>query len=252
MKRKYSNRVGILVLVSLIVGFKWPGDSVTVFLIGDSTMSEKATSAYPETGWGMPFQYFFDQSVKVENHAVNGRSTKSFKQEGRWTPVVQKLKDGDWVFIQFGHNDEVPSKVGRYTTPDEFRQNLQQYVQDVKDKGANAVLLTPVARRKFDEQDELVPTHTAYSELVRQVATSENIPLIDLDKLSQKLLAAWGQEKSRLLYMHLQPGEHPNYPDGKADDTHFNELGARMMAQLVLAEIMKLDLSLSKRIVNHK
>lgn len=219
-------------------------DTAAIYLIGDSTMSVKSVSEYPETGWGMPFVYFFDESVEVENHAMNGRSTKSFMEEGRWTPVVEKLKKGDWVFVQFGHNDEVPSKVGRYTTPEQFQGNLKQYVTDARSKGAKPILVTPVARRKFDEKGKLQDTHEQYSQLVREVAAQEKVPLVDLDKRSQELLTDLGPEKSKLLYLHLEPGAHPNYPDGEEDDTHFNELGARMMAQLVLDEIRQLDLEL--------
>ena len=199
----------------------------------------------------MPFVYFFDSTVTVENHAVNGRSTKSFMEEDRWQPVVAELKEGDYVFIQFGHNDEVPSKVGRYTTPDEFKANLTQYVTETRDKQAKPVLITPVARRKFDEAGKIVGTHDQYSEIVRTVAREQQVPLIDLDKKSQALLQKLGVEPSKMLFNFLEPGEHPNYPDGREDNTHFSELGARKMAELVLAEIRALNLPLVERIVSH-
>ena len=224
-------------------------DPIMVYLIGDSTMSIKEVKDYPETGWGMPFAYFFDESVEVENHAKNGRSTKSFIIENRWQPVADSLQPGDYVFIQFGHNDEVKSKVGRYTTPEEYRANLSRFVEESRSKGAKPILLTPVGRRKFNEAGQVQGTHEQYSAIVRDLARDLQVPLIDMDKKSQALLQEWGPEKSALLYMHLEPGEHPNYPEGVADDTHFNELGARKMAQLVLAEIRKMDLDLANRIV---
>ena len=219
-----------------------------IYLIGDSTCAEKEVNAYPETGWGMPFAHFFDEPIKVDNRAKNGRSTKSFMDEGRWEAVHKTLNSGDYVFIQFGHNDEVPSKVGRYTTPEEFQANLRRYVMDTREKGALPVLLTPVSRRSF-ENGELVDTHEHYAQLVREVAQSNDVPLIDMTTLSMELVRNLGETESKWLYHHLDAGEHPNYPQGKSDDTHFNELGARKMAQLVLDGIRELNLELKNHIV---
>lgn len=224
-----------------------PKKKITLWLIGDSTMSVKATKAYPETGWGMPFVYFWDSTVTVDNRAQNGRSTRSFMQENRWQPVVDNMQEGDYAFIQFGHNDEVPTKA-TYTTEPEFAANLTKYVQDTRSKKGIPVLITPVARRKFDSTGKLEGTHEVYSAIVRKVAAANNVVLIDLDKLSQQLLREWGQDKSKYLYNHLQPGEHPNYPAGREDNTHFNEMGARIMAELVLKSIKEQQLDLADRI----
>jgi lysophospholipase L1-like esterase len=233
----------------VLLAFAWPPKkNIKVYLIGDSTMSIKLTKFYPETGWGMPFVYFFDSTVTVDNRAQNGRSTKSFLKENRWQPVMDNLQEGDYVFVQFGHNDEVPAKKNA-TTPDEFKSNLVKYITDVRSKKAQPVLLTPVARRNFDSTGHLVGTHEAYSQIVRNVAKENNVPLIDLDAKSKALLQEWGVEKSKLLYNQLAPGEHPNYPKGVVDNTHFNELGARVMAQLVLQGIKELNLELQERIV---
>jgi lysophospholipase L1-like esterase len=222
---------------------------ITVYLIGDSTMSIKETKAYPETGWGMPFVYFFDSTTTIDNRAKNGRSTKSFIAENLWQPVVNKLNEGDYLFIQFGHNDEVKEKVGRYTTVDEFKSNLLQYVTESRAKKAIPVLLTPVARRQFDADGKVRNSHPVYSDAVREVAKQSDVPMIDLDKKSQELLQQFGPEFSKYLFLQLQPGEHPNYPEGKEDNTHFSEWGARKMAQIVLAEIKVLKLELADRIV---
>ncbi|HEY1113742.1 MAG TPA: rhamnogalacturonan acetylesterase [Chitinophagaceae bacterium] len=226
-----------------------PKKRITVWLIGDSTMSVKEVKAYPETGWGMPFAHFFDSTVKVDNRAKNGRSTKSFRAEGLWKPVVTNLKEGDYVFIQFGHNDEGKEKIGRYTTPDEFRANLTAYVAESRGRKAIPVLVTPAARRKFDSTGAIMESHPIYSDVVRRVAKEQGVPLIDLDRKSQELLQQFGAENSKWLFNHLAPKEHPNYPDGRQDDTHFNDLGARKVAQLVLAEIRTLNLELANRIV---
>jgi lysophospholipase L1-like esterase len=211
-------------------------------------MSIKDVKAYPETGWGMPFKNFFDSSVTVDNRAKNGRSTKTFLSEGLWKPVVENLSEGDYVLIQFGHNDEVKTKTS-YSTESEFTANLTRYVLESRSKKAVPVLITPVARRKFDSLGHIVSTHEVYAELVRRVASDLHVPLIDLDKKSQALLQQMGPETSKFLFNYLEPGEHPNYPDGKMDDTHFSELGARKMAEIVLAEIRFMKLDLADRIV---
>jgi lysophospholipase L1-like esterase len=210
-------------------------------------MSLKEIKAYPETGWGMPFANFFDSTVSIDNRARNGRSTKSFMAEGLWKPVVENLSEGDYVFIQFGHNDEVNTKA-TYTTEEEFSKNLAQYVNESKAKRAIPILLTPVARRKFDSAGRIQGTHDVYADLVREVAKRTGVTLIDLDKKSQALLQQMGVDGSKHLFNHLDPGEHPNYPEGKKDDTHFSELGARKMAQIVLAEIKNLKLPLAEHI----
>jgi len=222
-------------------------EPVKVYLIGDSTMAIKRPGTYPETGWGMPFVQFFDSTVVIDNRAQNGRSSRTFIEEGRWSPVVEALKPGDYVFIQFGHNDEIPTKKSA-TTKEQFKNYLIKYVSDTRSKKAQPVLLTSMARRKFDEKGKVVGTHDEYAQIVRNVAKETKTPLIDMDPKSQKLLQDLGQDKSALLFNHLLPEEHPNYPKGKSDDTHFNELGARLMAQIVLSEIKLLDLDLKTRI----
>jgi lysophospholipase L1-like esterase len=227
----------------LLMAFTSPAKKIKLWLIGDSTMASKEIKAYPETGWGMPFANFFDSTVVVDNRAKNGRSTGSFLQEGLWKPVIENMNEGDYVFIQFGHNDEIETKK-TYTTKEQFTANLERYVNETREKKGIPILITPVARRKFDDAGKIVSTHEVYSELVRSVAKQLNVPLIDLDRKSQALLQQLGVENSKFLYNHLQPGEHPNYPEGKIDDTHFSELGARKMAEIVLAEIRNLNLGL--------
>lgn len=223
----------------------WPQPQrVRVFLAGDSTMSIKEIHAYPETGWGMPFAYFWDSCVVVVNRAKNGRSTKTFRSEGHWQKILDEMHAGDYVLIQFGHNDEVLEKKERYASPDTFRSNLQRFVQEVHQHNGIPVLITPVSRRRFDKDGTALETHVPYSNLVREVAAEMQVAVIDLDARSRALLQQLGPEQSKLLFLHLQPGEHPNYPEGKKDDTHFSELGARMMAQLVLQEMQRLQLPL--------
>ena len=239
----------LILPVILLIAFTSPAiNRTTIFLAGDSTMSIKETKAYPETGWGMPFVHFWDSSVTVVNRAKNGRSTKTFITEGLWQSIYDKAGEGDHIFIQFGHNDEVPTKKS-YTTEQEFQHNLVKFIKESRNKKAMPVLLTPVARRKFDSTGHIAGTHDVYSQIVRDVAAREKVTLIDLDKKSQALYQQLGPEYSKLLFLQLKAGEHPNYPEGKEDNTHFNELGARLIAEIVLKEIKEILPELKTRIV---
>lgn len=245
---KFYKLTGIVLAILLASFAVPPKKKITVWMIGDSTMSIKDPKTWPETGWGMPFVTFWDSTVTIDNRAKNGRSTKSFRAEGLWQPVQEQLQEGDYVFIQFGHNDEVPTKASA-TTETEFKENLVRYVTESRNKKAVPVLLTPVARRKFDANGKIEGTHDVYAVIVRVVAKENNVPLIDVDKDSQALLQQLGAEPSKLLFNHLAPGEHPNYPVGREDNTHFSELGARRMAELVLRSIRDLRLELAERII---
>jgi lysophospholipase L1-like esterase len=227
-------------------------DKIKIYLVGDSTIANKPLKVFPETGWGMPLQSFFDSTVVVDNRAQNGRSTRTFLQENRWQPIVDSLKEGDYVFIQFGHNDAAKDKPERYTAPEDYRKNLEKFITETRSKKAVPVLITPVARRKFDKSGRTVESHEIYAPLVREVARQFNTPLVDLDAMSRELLEKMGEENSKLLYLQLEPGDHPNYPEGKKDNTHFSELGARKMAQLVVNEIKRQNLELATRIVKVK
>lgn len=250
MKLLIKHKFVAFFLVLLLTSFAFADhNKVTVYIIGDSTASIKDVKAYPETGWGMPFVHFFDSSVTVDNRAQNGRSTRTFLEEGRWKPVLDNLNEGDYVFIQFGHNDEVQTKKSA-TTEAQFTANLKKYVGEARNKKAHPVLLTPVARRSFNKKGKLEDTHQVYANLVRSVAAELEVPLIDVDTKSRALLQELGVEKSILLFNHLEKGVHPNYPEGKEDNTHFNELGARVMAQIILGGIRDLGLDLQRRIAS--
>lgn len=222
---------------------------IKIFLAGDSTIAIKDTKAFPETGWGMPFVHFWDSTVTVVNKAKNGRSTKTFLSEGLWKSIMDEAKEGDYVIIQFGHNDESVEKKERYSTPDTFKMNLNRFIKETREKKATPILFTPVSRRKFDKDGKAVATHEQYSALVREVAKETGVLFIDLDEKSKVLYQQFGPEHSKLLFLQLQPGEHPNYPEGKNDNTHFNELGARLIAQIVLKELRNLDCGLTERII---
>ena len=211
---------------------------LTIFLAGDSTMAEKRPEKRPETGWGERLQqYFAAEKVKIENHAQNGRSTKTFISENRWQAIVDKLKKGDYVFIQFGHNDQSKDKGERYTPPEDFKANLRRMIADARAKNAIPVLFTPVMRRRFDQNGKFYDVHGEYPDLTRAVAAELKVALIDMHRASERLLIEYGAEKSKKLFLILAPGESANYPKGLDDNTHFSPVGAEEMARLAVAEI---------------
>jgi lysophospholipase L1-like esterase len=223
-----------------------PPRKTKIYLIGDSTMANKVRATFPETGWGMPLATFFDTTVVVDNRAQNGRSTRTFLAENRWQPVVDNLQPGDYVFIQFGHNDESANYPDRYTSPEDYRRNLIKFVTETRSRQGNPVLLTPVTRRYFDKEGHIKETHVLYSAATMAVAKEYKVTLVDMDKLSRALLQQLGDEQSKLLFMELAPGDHPNYPLGRHDNTHFNELGARKMAQLAVTDLRAQHVALAE------
>ena len=242
-------KISWLAFSLLLVSFTMPVKQKKIWLCGDSTIAIKQTTAYPETGWGMPFVHFWDSTIQVNNLAKNGRSTKTFINEGLWQQVLDGASEGDYVFIQFGHNDESKDKVERYTSPEEFKANLTKFVKEARALKVIPILITPVSRRKFDDAGIAQATHLIYSPLVKEVADSESVLYIDLDTKSRALYQSFGKDNSTLLFLQLKAGEHPNYPEGKIDNTHFSELGARLIAQLVLKEIQALNTGLNEHII---
>ena len=214
----------------------WPLHAPTthVYLIGDSTMADKPTpETNPERGWGQLLPRFFDEHVVVRNHAVNGRSTKSFIDEGRWTAVLSQLVPGDVVLIEFGHNDEKVEDTTRYAAPrTAYRRNLERFVNDARAKQAIPVLFTPIVRRKFDASGVLQDTHGEYPAVVREVAKALNVHLIDLLAMTDTLVRRAGPNDSKRLYVWVAPGESTMYPEGRQDDTHLSVAGATAVAKL--------------------
>ena len=231
-------------------------------MIGDSTMANKTLdNDNQERGWGMVLQPYFTDDVIVENHAVNGRSSKSFINEGRWKVVLDRIKPGDYVFIQFGHNDEKPSP-DRHTDPGStFDENLSKFVRETLERGGVPVLFNSVVRRNFylqtdssvddeslrdkkyadfDEKinsDTLVDTHGQYIISPRVVASKLQVPFVDANKLTHDIEQNLGVAGSRKLHMWFKPGEHPSIPAGRKDNTHYSVYGAHVVAGLLIDEI---------------
>lgn len=224
---------------------------ITVYLAGDSTMAQKTDDKRPETGWGEYLQnQFDDRRVKIENHAQNGRSTKSFIDEGRWQTIVDKLKKGDYVFIEFGHNDEKKEDPKRYAEANtDYRNNLIRFIKDVRAKQAFPVLLTPVMRRRFNEKGEFVDTHGEYPGEVRKVSAEFKVPMIDMHRKSEAVIKSLGVENSKKLFLILKEGENPNYPKGIEDNTHFAPFGAEQMARQAADGIREAKIGLAKYLI---
>ncbi len=217
--------------------------SCTLFIAGDSTAAIKGAAEKPMTGWGEHLQPYFSPSLRVDNRAVNGRSTKSFLAERRLEAIESDFQAGDYLFIQFGHNDGKGNDPLRYADPDvEYRANLERFIDSARRRGGTPVLLTPVSRRRFLTNGIPDPHAVgAYPEVMREVAAVTGTPLLNIFAASQQLYRALGVEGTRHLFMHLPEQAHPNYPDGISDDTHFSDVGARYIARLVAQAIHQCD-----------
>ncbi len=218
----------ILLTLALYTAAILPGNAVTtIHLTGDSTCADKDIKGgtNPERGWGMLFRNFVDSDYKVINYAQNGRSTKSFIDEGRWDKVMANVREGDWVFIQFGHNDSKQSDSVRYAAPwGAYQDNLRLFVRTAKAKGARPVLLTPVARRWFKGGKLDRNCHTDYPAAMKQVALQEDVPLLDITTSTLDWLEGLGDEGSKPYFM---------ISTGKNDNTHTVACGARKVALII-------------------
>ena len=245
--------LGVLLCLLITSAFT-PEQKVKIFMIGDSTMANKDIgNGKLERGWGMMLKNFFSDEVVVDNHALNGRSSKSFITEGHWRKVVDQIKPGDYVFIQFGHNDE-KKDTARHTEPGTtFDANLRKFVNETRQKGGVPVLFNSVVRRTFTdsktavedddkrgntskelvEGDVLVDTHGDYLISPKNVAETENVVFIDANKITHDLEQGLGVEGSKKLHMWYKPGEVPSLPDGRQDNTHYNVFGAYTVAGLL-------------------
>ncbi len=208
----------------------------TIWVIGDSTVEDNQP---PFRGWGWALPEYVREGVRVRNIALSGRSSRSFREEGLFEPAEKEMKAGDLLLIQFGHNDEKEDE--RHTDPEStYPEHLWRYCAEALERGAQPVLLTSVERRFFTADGGLLYTHGEYPAAVRKLAEEKHVPLCDLQKASRKLYLSLGPEKTAELFVRLAPGEHPDFPDGHDDKTHFNAAGARAVAGLVVTELKKI------------
>lgn len=228
------------------------GEKTTIFIAGDSTAAIKVPEKHPETGWGEAFQAYLKENVRLDNRALNGKSTKSFIKEGHLEAIERSIKSGDYLIIQFGHNDQKIEDPERGTQPyEDYQENLLKYVQVARSANAYPLLLTSVTRRNF--VGNKIDEHSIgdYPKAMIEIAELNNVPVLDIHKRTRAFLNAVGREKSKDYFLHLTPGQSENYPDGIIDNTHFNEKGAIAIARLISIAIIESNLPI-KALLNSR
>jgi lysophospholipase L1-like esterase len=223
----------LLFITAISSSFK-NSDKVNIWLIGDSTMAAKKAERFPESGWGVELADYVTENALVHNHAASGRSTKSFIDEGRWKIVKDSIKKGDYVVMEFGHNDEKAEDKLHTDAQTSFKDNLKNFVKETRAKGGIPVICSSIIRRKFDESGNLVDTHGDYIAAAEEVAQETKTIYVDMEKETRQLVIKLGPEKSKELF---------NY--GKKDDTHLNHYGAKIVAGLFVQEIKNQQLKLA-------
>ena len=225
--------------ILLLIAVWLTASSFTIHLCGDSTMAEKdLTDGKPERGWGMMFQNFLDSGATVINYAQNGRSTKSFIDKGLWDKVYNAVRPGDYVFIEFGHNDAKEDDPERYAAPwGAYQDNLRRFIDETRQKGGTPVLLTPVARRWFKNGKLDRECHGDYPAAMKAVAEEKGVILLDITTPTLDWIEGLGDEASRPYFMHLAPGQYACAPQGKTDNTHTVAAGARKVAEIVCGKV---------------
>lgn len=213
-----------------------------IFWAGDSTVQTNDITTYPQTGIGQVFPLYLKEGIEVRNHGKNGRSTKSFIDQGRLERIDQSISEGDFLFIQFGHNDEKAQDPARYTVPGfTFDDNLRAFIDVARKHGAYPVLITPLERRCFDENGTLEPgAHGDYVQAMINVARTQQVPLVDLYAMSREEMQRAGMEKTVEWFMNIEPGIYPGCPDGKKDNTHLKYEGAVVFAGLIARGLKQL------------
>jgi len=220
----------IALLICTMALFPARPDKVNIWMIGDSTMAPKSKGAYPELGWGEGLRNFTNDKATVHNHAVNGRSTLSFINENRWKAVCDSIQPGDYVIIQFGHNDEKPNP-DRHTEPfTTYKDNLKKFITETREHKATPVICSSIVRRHFDGKGNLKDTHGDYIKAAQQVAAETKTMYVDMEKLTRDLVAGMGPESSKSLFL---------FTNKKQDSTHLNVQGADKVAKLFADDCKK-------------
>ncbi|MBV1938287.1 rhamnogalacturonan acetylesterase [Streptomyces sp. BV286] len=219
----------------------------TVYIASDSTAQTYNSRYYPEAGWGQKLSSYFTSNVTVANHAIGGRSSRSFIEQGRLAAIHQVIRSGDYLFVQFGHNDATVNNPERYTSPADYKEYLRNdYIRATRARGATPVVVTPVSRRSYNASTgKFNVSFPAYVDAAKAVAREERAPLVDLAAASRVYLDGVGVEGSKGIFLWLNPGQYPNFPNGVQDNTHFQERGAVEMARLVSRAVAGLGLPLS-------
>lgn len=259
MNRSIHFRAFYIIIACASLSFILPKRERRIFLVGDSTVADYSIDSgylkkrYPLSGWGQQFQAFFVKdslmklkswiradSIEIRNFARGGRSTRTFFEEGRWATVMDQVRSGDVVLIQFGHNDAAQDRPDRYVDLEGYKSYLKRFVEETRSRNAIPVLISPVNRNYPWKDGKLANVHGAYPEAVKSIATALKVRFIDLTQISIQAFSAIGQEKvSREYFMNFEKGKFAGYPDGQKDNTHFQTAGAYFVAQLVFNELKK-------------
>ncbi len=221
--------------------------NVSIYLAGDSTMQSYNPNKTLMWGWGQALPYYLDSTITVHNNAKAGRSTKSFLAEGRWDTIMAHIQPDDYVIIQFGHND-ASNKPERHAAYPQYKENMLHMINQAIDSGARPILATSIVMRTWEGRALVDDRLLGYPAITRQLADSLNLPLIDVYVQFRDKVIMKGPEDSKEFYLHIGPGVDKTYPDGREDDTHMCETGARVVAEIVAKEIKKQNL---KDIANH-
>ncbi|TWE01777.1 fibronectin type 3 domain-containing protein [Neobacillus bataviensis] len=222
------------------------GELPTVYIAGDSTVQTYDEYWRPQAGWGQMISRFFSSDITFKNHAIGGRSTKTFINEGRLDTVLREIKPNDYFFIQFGHNDATISVPERYASVPDYKNYLKTYINGARQRGAIPILVTPMGRRDFNpDTGKFNVSFPEYVQGMKEVAEELNVDLVDLSARSVAYYDSIGPEGSLSVFLHLDSGIYTAFPNGSQDNTHFQEYGAIQMARLISEEVKELDISLS-------
>ncbi|AKQ46437.1 hypothetical protein TH63_13695 [Rufibacter radiotolerans] len=241
-----KNILALSLLLCLLFAFTRK-EKPAIWLIGDSTMAWKKPERDPESGWGEGLKQLMNGKATVHNHAASGRSARSFVSEKRWAAVLDSIQPGDYVVMQFGHNDQKQDDPKLFTDPfTSYKEFLQKFIDETRAKKGIPVVCTPIVRRHFDGNGKLVDTHGEYLNAARAVARQNKVSFVDLEARSRELVSALGPEKSKAIFVFCAPKECRRSSKGVQDSTHLNHRGALQIAQLFAADVKKQKLPLRK------
>ncbi|MFA9370187.1 MAG: rhamnogalacturonan acetylesterase [Labilibaculum antarcticum] len=221
-----------------------PSDSaLTIFLCGDSTVVDQENE--PWCSWGQIIPCFFSDDVCFANYAESGETTSGFIARRRLEKLLTQVKPGDYVFVEFGHNDQKEKGEGKGAYLN-FTDRLKDFVAEAREKGAIPVFVTPTQRRSFNDEGKIIDTHGDYPDAMRKLASEENVPLIDLHSYTRTFYEAMGVENSVNAFVHYPANTFPNQEKALKDNTHFNPFGADQIAKCVVYGMKQIHLPLVK------
>lgn len=211
-----------------------------ILWVGDSTVAFNGADTWPQTGIGQEFDRYCKRDYIILDYGKNGASSKSFYDAGRFEPAIAAMEEGDFLFIQFGHND-IKNKEDRHTEPySTYQEYLMRYVNAAREHGVHPVIITPLSRRIFQEDGTIEATHKDYPAAAKALGEREGIPVIDLTQKSSDLYERTGEPDSRKWFMYFPAGTYENYKEEKKDNTHLSCEGAVKMGGLIAEGLREL------------